>query len=54
MDVKVDVELEVTPSSEAGSGVMEIGNSLLMARISKNTFECRVGTDLIISAELSW
>lgn len=54
MGVKVGVELEVRPSSEAGSGVKEIGNSLLMARISKNMFECAVGTDLIISAQLNW
>lgn len=40
MDVEVDVEVEVRPSSEAG-------NSLLMATISKNTFECTVGTDLL-------
>lgn len=54
MDVKINVELEVRPSSEAGLEVKEIGNSLLMARISKNTFECAVGTDLIISAQLNW
>lgn len=54
MDVKVDVELEVRPSSEAGSGVKKIGNSLLIARVSKNRFECTVGTDLIMSAQLRW
>jgi len=53
MDVKVDVELEVRPSSEAGSGIKEIGSSLLTARIFKNMFECAVGADLIISAQLN-
>lgn len=54
MNAKVDAELEVRPSSEAGSGAKEIGSSLLMARISKNTFECAVGTDFVISAQLNW
>lgn len=53
-DVNVDVELEVRHSSEAGSGVKEIGNSLLLFKISKNTFEYAVGTALLISSQLNW
>lgn len=52
--VKVDMELEARPASEAASGMKETGKSLLMVRISRDTSECDVGIHLRISAQLNW
>lgn len=52
--VKVDMELEARPASEAASRMKEIGKSLLMVRISRDTSECDVGIHLRISAQLNW
>lgn len=48
--VKVDMELEARPASEAASRMKETGKSLLMVRISRDTSECDVGIHLMISA----